>query len=93
MFVHPESKDGEASTSEGGAGGSGANARFVAKNLVNLVNESRAGELASLEEVVSSLVKDTLDPEKETVLDPEVKAATIPASVEQVCICGGGGGV
>lgn len=47
-------------------------AQAVAKNIVNLINESKAGELASLEEVVASLVKDTLDPEKDTVLDPEV---------------------
>lgn len=51
----------------------GANAQFVAKNLVNLVNESKAGELASLEELVSSLVKDMLDKDnKDAALDPEV---------------------
>lgn len=50
-------------------------AQAVAKNIVNLINESKAGELASLEEVVASLVKDTLDPEKDTVLDPEVSPA------------------
>lgn len=40
---------------------------------------------------MSSLVKDTLDAEKETVLDPEVRAATAFTSVERMCICGGGG--
>lgn len=65
MFVQPASKDGEGSSE-------GLGAQFVARNLVNLVNESKAGELASLEEVVASLVKDSLDPEKDTVLDPEV---------------------
>ncbi|CAM9483812.1 unnamed protein product [Scytosiphon promiscuus] len=44
-------------------------AQFVAKNLVTLVNESKAGELASLEEVVASLVKDTLDKDKPTVFE------------------------
>lgn len=53
-------------------------AQFVAKNLVTLVNESKAGELASLEEVVASLVKDTLDKEKPTVLDPEASPKYSP---------------
>lgn len=65
VFVQPASKDGAESRE-------GLPFQMVARNLVGLVNESKAGELASLEEVVSSLVKDTLDPEKDTVLDPEV---------------------
>ena len=51
----------------------GLGAQIVARNLVNLVNGSQAGDLASLEEVVASLVKDTMDPEKESVLDLEVR--------------------
>lgn len=65
MFIQPEPKDGESPVES-------PNAQFVAKNLVNLVNDSKTGELASLEEVVVSLVKDTLDKDKDTVLDPEV---------------------
>lgn len=69
VFVHPESSAEDA----GGGSTEGANAQFVAKNLVNLVNESKAGELASLEELVSSLVKDMLDKDnKDAALDPEV---------------------
>lgn len=60
-------------------------AQAVAKNIVNLIDESKAGELASLEEVVASLVKDTLDPEKDTVLDPEVSPAQIQY-LSQNCI-------
>ncbi|CBN77248.1 conserved unknown protein [Ectocarpus siliculosus] len=73
VFVQPESNDGE-DDSPPPAGGANA-AQFVAKNLVNLVNESKAGELASLEEVVASLVKDSLAALKENrtaVLDPEI---------------------
>lgn len=40
---------------------------------MELVNESKPGELTSLEEVISSLVKDMLDPEKDSPLDPEVR--------------------
>lgn len=65
MFIRPSSKDGEELND-------GLSATSVAKNLVELVNESKPGELASLEEVVASLMKDTLDVEKDTVLDPEV---------------------
>ena len=62
----------------------GLPAQTVAKNLVGLVNESKAGELASLEEVVASLVKDTLDIERDTVLDPEVSLAVHLVSVVNV---------
>ncbi|CAM9236529.1 unnamed protein product [Pylaiella littoralis] len=65
VFIQPELKDGESSVES-------PDPQYVAKNLVNLVNESKAGELASLEEVVVSLVKDTLDKDRDTVLDPEV---------------------
>lgn len=65
VFVQPASRDSEGSHE-------GLPARAVARNLVNLVNESQAGELASLEEVVASLVKDNLDTAKDSVLDPEV---------------------
>ena len=50
----------------------GLGAQIVARNLVSLVNGSEAGELASLEEVVASLVKDTMGPDKESALDLEV---------------------
>eukprot|EP00903_Cladosiphon_okamuranus_P005553 g5529.t1 len=68
VFVHPE-----AAEAAGDGVRKGVNAQFVAKNLVNLVNESKAGELASLEELVSSLVRDMLDKDnKDSALDPEV---------------------
>lgn len=54
-------------------------AQQVARNLSELVKESRPGELASLEEVVSSLVKDTVDAEKDTQLDLEVSSALDPS--------------
>lgn len=70
VFVQP---DGAAEGAGAGGPSEGANAQFVAKNLVNLVNESKMGELASLEELVSSLVKDMLDKDnKDAALDPEV---------------------
>lgn len=87
MFVRPETKNGD----EDANGNNNDNdeddlqhshhpnaAQFVAKNLVTLVNESKAGELASLEEVVASLVKDTLDKDKPTVLDPEASSINLP---------------
>lgn len=73
MFVQPASKD--SSGDEAPSPQEGLSAQVVARNLVNLVNESKAGELASLEEVISSLVKDNLDPDKDAPLDPEVNMA------------------
>ncbi|CAM9568590.1 unnamed protein product [Hapterophycus canaliculatus] len=73
VFVRPETKDGDDDDDDVDDEHQPHHhpnaAQFVAKNLVTLVNESKAGELASLEEVVASLVKDTLDKEKPTVFE------------------------
>ncbi|CAM9820536.1 unnamed protein product, partial [Laminaria digitata] len=52
VFVQPAMGDSDDGSREG------LGAQIVARNLVSLVNGSQAGELASLEEVVASLVKD-----------------------------------
>lgn len=56
VFVQPHTSD----SGDERDSGSALSAQKVATNLVKLVNESQAGELASLEEVVASL---DLDPE------------------------------
>lgn len=73
VFVEPAMADSESGSREG------LGAQIVARNLVSLVIGSQAGELASLEEVVASLVKDTMGPEKESVLDLEVRCGGFDA--------------